>query len=157
MMINLISNIFISLANIILRLGGGVAGAIDMKCGPRVQEECIQYLDFIKSNYGGDQMNVSDVMHTQAYNIKAHYIIHACGPKWSNYFDDEKKDCFVALRNTYFNILDHVEKELNKVESIAIPLISSGIFGVPKEVCYNAVFSGMIFLLILFIYKKLSS
>lgn len=97
----------------------------------------------IRSEYGGGHMNVSDVMHTQAYNIKASYIIHACGPEWCNY--KEKKDCFVALRNTYYNILDHAQKKLNKVESIAIPLISSGIFCVPKKVCYDAAYSGMIF------------
>ena len=90
-------------------------------------------------------MYISEVMHTKAYKLNntCKYIIHACGPRWSDYNSNAKKSCFVDLKDTFFNILIYAENVLKDASSIAIPLISSGIFGVPRKVCCEALFNAI--------------
>lgn len=76
-------------------------------------------------------------MHTNAYNIPARFIIHAAGPRFDDYDDTEK--CYTDLKDTFLNVLRYANS-LEGVESIGIPLISSGIFGVPKEACCKALY-----------------
>lgn len=76
-------------------------------------------------------------MHTNAYNIPARFIIHAAGPRFDDYDDPEQ--CYTYLKDTFLNVLRYTDR-LEGVESIGIPLISSGIFGVPKEACCKALY-----------------
>ena len=55
------------------------------------------------------------------------YVIHAVGPVWKNGKSKEQ----LHLKNCVINCLN----EYNDIETIAIPAISSGIFGFPKELC----------------------
>jgi O-acetyl-ADP-ribose deacetylase (regulator of RNase III) len=114
---------------------GGVAGYIRQKCGRVIDDECKTYL-----KQRGCKMSISEVMHTKAYGLNdtCKHIIHACGPRWSDY--SSKNKCFNDLKNTFFNILIYTETKLKNASSIAIPLISSGIFGVPRSVCCQALF-----------------
>ena len=90
-------------------------------------------------------MNISEVMHTKAYGLNKTccHVIHACGPRWSDYNSNAKTRCFEDLKNTFFNILIYTENMLPKARSISIPLISSGIFGVPRKICCEALFSAL--------------
>lgn len=69
------------------------------------------------------------------------YIIHAVGPRWNDY--SEKEECYHDLKMTFYNIFMYTENKLEKAQSIAIPLISSGIFGVPKKFCCKALFNAL--------------
>uniref|UniRef100_K1QM36 Poly [ADP-ribose] polymerase 14 n=1 Tax=Magallana gigas TaxID=29159 RepID=K1QM36_MAGGI len=60
-------------------------------------------------------------------------IINAVGPQWASCDDNHKLSCLEDLYLTIRKVLDTSEKE--KIKSVAIPPISSGIFGVPKELC----------------------
>lgn len=60
-------------------------------------------------------------------------IINAVGPQWASYDDNHKLSCLDDLYFTIRKVLDTSEKE--KIKSVAIPPVSSGIFGVPKELC----------------------
>ena len=62
----------VNAANSQLKLGGGVAGAIRRKGGPKIQEECdrIGYCP------------VGGAVITSAGNLKAKYVIHAVGPRY---------------------------------------------------------------------------
>ncbi len=60
----------VNAANATLQLGGGVAGAIRRKGGPRIQEEC---------NKIGDT-HVGGAVITTGGNLRAKYVIHAVGP-----------------------------------------------------------------------------
>jgi O-acetyl-ADP-ribose deacetylase (regulator of RNase III) len=107
----------VNAANTALALGGGVAGAIRMKGGPSIQEEC--------NRIGGTTIGQAVV--TGAGNLKARYVIHAAGPRYGEGNEDEK------LRNATLNSLRRATEK--GMSSIAFPAISTGIFGFPKDRC----------------------
>jgi len=89
---------------------------------------------------------VSQIVQTKAYNIHAKNILHAVGPRWFDYSESKKELCFMDLKNTFYNCFIYVDKQqskLNEAKSIAIPLISSGIYSVPKDVCCKALFEAI--------------
>jgi O-acetyl-ADP-ribose deacetylase (regulator of RNase III) len=128
-------DVIVNAANVYLNFGGGVAGAIFDRCGKVIDDECQLFL-----RKQSRPMRISEVMHTKAYalNQQCKYVVHACGPRWSDYSKQDKNLCFLDLKATFLNTLNHVEAELSDAKSIAIPLISSGIFGVPRQVCCRA-------------------
>ena len=72
-------------------------------------------------------LEVAEVAVTSAFALEAKYIIHVVGPKWNGGESGEN----LALANCYRNAL---EKALELgCESIAFPLISSGVFRFPKD------------------------
>lgn len=107
----------VNAANPHLQHGGGVAGAIVRKGGQIIQEE---------SNRIG-YVPVGKAAITTAGRLPAKYVIHAVGPRWGEGDEDNK------LKGAVLSSLKlAVEKEL---KGIAIPAISSGIFGFPKDRC----------------------
>ena len=68
-----------------------------------------------------------DIAVTGAYNLKAKYIIHTVGPVWT----DGKHHEFEILENCYRKSLRKALKL--ECESIAFPLISTGVYGFPKN------------------------
>lgn len=107
----------VNAANARLILGGGVAGAIRAKGGPKIQEEC--------NKIGGTF--VGGAVKTTGGDLKAEYVIHAVGPRAGEGDEDEK------LKNATLNSLKLADEE--SVKSIAFPAISTGIFGFPVPRC----------------------
>ena len=68
-----------------------------------------------------------DIAVTGAYNLKAKYIIHTVGPVWTG----GKHHEFEILENCYRKSLQKALKL--ECESIAFPLISTGVYGFPKN------------------------
>ena len=81
-------------------------------------------------------------MHTNSHMNNCQFIIHAIGPDMSNYKRREK-ECYDVLRETFLNVLTYAEEKL-KAASIALPLISSGIFGVPKNVSCDMLYEAIL-------------
>ena len=113
----------VNAANTALQLGGGVAGAIRRKGGPKIQEEC--------NKIGGT--HVGGAVITTGGNLKAKYVIHAVGPRHGEEHEDEK------LKDATLNSLILADK--NNLKSIAFPAISTGIFGFPKDQCATIMLS----------------
>jgi len=104
-------------ANAQLILGGGVAGAIKRKGGVSIQRECDQI----------GSIEVGQAVITTAGDLKAKHVIHAVGPMMGEGNEDEK------LKNATLNSLKLAEEK--KLQSIAFPAISTGIFGYPIDQC----------------------
>jgi O-acetyl-ADP-ribose deacetylase len=105
----------VNAANSRLQHGGGVAGAIVRKGGRVIQEE---------SNRIG-HVPVGHAAITGAGTLKARHVIHTVGPVWGE--GDEEIKLRSAVKSTLRLATEHSFK------SIAMPAISAGIFGFPKE------------------------
>lgn len=117
-------------SNIYLEMGGGVCGQIFKKAGIEALTEACRKLSPIKT---------SDAVITNGFNLKAKYIIHTAGPVF-NYKKENK--CEEELKSCYLNCLNLAIK--NKIKSIAFPLISSGIYGYPKDKAFQIASSTII-------------
>ena len=109
----------VNAANAHLAHGGGVAGLISRKGGPRIQQESDAWV----SQHGPVQY--AEPAYTTAGNLPCRYVIHAVGPVWGEGEEDAKLDAAVtgSLR---------LAEKLG-LKSIALPAISTGIFGYPVE------------------------
>ena len=112
-----ITDAIVNAANNQLILGGGVAGAIRIKGGPSIQEECNKI----------GSINVGGAVITTAGKLKTKYVIHAVGPRMGEGNEDDK------LKNATLNSLKLMDK--HSLKSIAFPAISTGIFGYPIDKC----------------------
>lgn len=113
----------VNAANNELILGGGVAGAIRRKGGPRIQEEC----DRIGS------IRLGEAAVTTAGNLKAYYVIHAASMEMG-----EAATAKNLQSSTRSSLLRAEEKGF---KTIAFPAIGTGIAGFPMEDCANIMLS----------------
>jgi len=103
----------VNAANSQLQLGAGVAGAIRSKGGPGIQQEC--------DRIGGTPVGTAVI--TGGGQLRANYVIHAVGPRMGE--GDEEPKLAAATRNAL------MVAEAHGLRSIALPAISTGIFGFP--------------------------
>ncbi|MEH7086556.1 macro domain-containing protein [Neobacillus drentensis] len=108
----------VNAANTSLRMGGGVCGAIFRAAGVNeLQKACDQI----------GECKVGEAVLTDGFNLEAKYIIHTPGPNWQGGSNQEG----LRLKESYNNSLELAMT--HQCESIAFPLISTGIYGYPKE------------------------
>ncbi|HPR64048.1 MAG TPA: macro domain-containing protein [Thermoanaerobaculia bacterium] len=102
-------------ANEHLKHGGGVAGQIVRRGGSTIQEESDQ-IGFCP---------VGSAVITSAGTLKARRVIHVVGPRWGEGEEDAK------LARAVESVLNAAEQE--NLKTVAMPAISTGIFGFPME------------------------
>jgi O-acetyl-ADP-ribose deacetylase len=108
----------VNAANTALQIGGGVCGAIFRAAGEtELQEAC--------NKIGG--CKVGEAIITAGFKLDAKWIIHTPGPIWQGGLNQEA----AMLKASYENSLELAKN--HQCESIAFPLISTGIYGYPKE------------------------
>ena len=97
--------------------GGGIDAAIHRAAGEELYDACL----------AAGELRVGEAVVTPAYRLRSKYVIHTAGPVWQGGAVGEES----LLRSCYASVLRLAVE--NKCNSLAIPLISSGAFGFPKD------------------------
>ncbi|XP_070586713.1 protein mono-ADP-ribosyltransferase PARP14-like [Erythrolamprus reginae] len=122
------ADVVVNASNETLKHIGGLANALLKAAGPQLQDECD---DFIKKH---GELKPGRTVITGAWNLPCKQVIHAVGPRWTS---SSKENCIQLLKKAVRESLKLAEKSSHR--SIAIPAISSGIFGFPIKECTHSI------------------
>ena len=109
----------VNAANEHLQHGAGVAGAISHRGGPDIQAESDAWVQ----EHG--PVSHAEPARTSGGKLPCKCVIHAVGPVWGEGDEDTKLEAAV---NGSLKVADGMG-----LKTIALPAISTGIFGFPKE------------------------
>lgn len=115
-------DLIVNAANSSLLGGGGVDGAIHRRGGPAILEACRE----LRRTRYPDGLPTGEAVLTTAGNLPARFVAHTVGPVWG---EDEAAGKLLA--SCYRNCLVLAEEQ--RLESVAFPAISTGVYGYPKD------------------------
>uniref|UniRef100_F6ZKX3 Poly [ADP-ribose] polymerase n=1 Tax=Macaca mulatta TaxID=9544 RepID=F6ZKX3_MACMU len=125
-------DVVVNASNEDLKHYGGLAAALSKAAGPELQADC----DQIVKREG--RLLPGNATISKAGKLPYHHVIHAVGPRWNGC---EAPRCVYLLRRAVQLSLCLAEKY--KYRSIAIPAISSGVFGFPLGRCVETIVSAI--------------
>lgn len=111
----------VNAANSSLMGGGGVDGAIHRAGGPAILEECRK----IVARDG--HLPPGEAVQTTGGALQAAFVIHTVGPVWRDGMQGESGILANAYRNS-MRLADRLG-----LHSVALPAISTGVYGYPPE------------------------
>lgn len=117
----------VNAANRSLMGGGGVDGAIHRAAGELLLEECRR----LRQERYPDGLPTGEAVLTKGYSLPSRFVIHTVGPIWRGGLYGEAD----LLRRCYQNVLQIAS--LHQFKTVAIPAISTGIYGYPKRPAAN--------------------
>ncbi|XP_067429640.1 protein mono-ADP-ribosyltransferase PARP14-like isoform X1 [Thunnus thynnus] len=118
----------VNAANEELQHIGGLALALLKAAGPQLQKISNDYT----ARYG--KLRPGDAIVTDACNLPCKHVVHAVGPRFS---DSDKNTSVSRLKLAVKHSLQEAEKV--NASTIALPAISSGVFGFPVELCAETI------------------
>ena len=126
------ADVIVNAANEELKHIGGVADAILKKGGQEIQDASDTHV----ASYG--KLSPGEVWLSRVVGrLQCSALIHAVGPRWQHSSSSEH-----LLRKVCSRCLEHAEAF--KYNSIALPAISSGVFGCPIDQCANILISASV-------------
>ncbi|KAK7938886.1 hypothetical protein WMY93_002212 [Mugilogobius chulae] len=129
---NFSADAVVNAANSKLQHYGGLALALSQAGGPEIQKESDDYVQ----KHG--HVRTGDAVYLGAGNLKCKMIIHAVGPHLSfRPNPHEVSASKVQLERVIKRILEIVERK--RLETVAIPAISSGLFNFPVDECADVI------------------
>ncbi len=118
----------VNAANEDLKHIGGLALALIQAAGPSLQQICDQHT---KAN---GSLKPGEAIITDAGRLPCKYVVHAVGPRFT---DSDRSTTVQRLRRAVRESLNQASSK--NCSSIAIPVISSGIFGCPLDLCTESI------------------
>ena len=129
------ADVIVNPANERLKHSAGAAEAIVKAGGQSIQDESDEIMK--KRRYY--DLSPGQVVATKAGKLPCNLIVHAVGPRWDNYQYYQKDTAKNVLFSAVLNSLTVASQ--NGATSISMPAISSGIFGVPLQICADSLFT----------------
>ena len=127
------ADVIVNAANNQLAHGTGIAAAIVKRGGPVIQEDSRRCID-----KNGMLSDGKAVLFPRTGNLPYKAIVHAVGPRWNLSGNNVRETALLkkAVRQS-------LEKSKGYT-SIAIPAISSGVFGFPVDVCADTILKAIV-------------
>uniref|UniRef100_A0A4W5P7J1 Poly [ADP-ribose] polymerase n=1 Tax=Hucho hucho TaxID=62062 RepID=A0A4W5P7J1_9TELE len=118
----------VNAANEDLQHIGGLALALLKAAGPRLQELSDQHV------HNNRRLQPGNAIVTDAGNLPCKYVVHAVGPRFTDF---DQRTAIQHLKQAVNESLREAAKV--NCSTVAVPAVSSGIFGFPLDLCTETI------------------